>query len=136
VAFEGRGSRPVDHRSPPSQKAGTKVSMVNPASAHASRTAQGEVRGAAAVTGACRPPLILTSPPRWPHAVACQCDQPPSRKRYGQRYGEKADLPVPAAVILAVIPLGTTSKTGGDQADGTADLTSHNDTGPDPLDGR
>jgi hypothetical protein len=38
-------------------------------------------------------------------------------------------------VILAVIPPGTTHKTGGDQADGTADLTSQNDTGWHPVDG-
>jgi hypothetical protein len=39
------------------------------------------------------------------------------------------------AVILAVIPPGTTRKTGGDQTDGTADLTSENDTRRHPLDG-
>jgi len=38
-------------------------------------------------------------------------------------------------VMLAVIPPGTTSKTGGDQADGTANLTRENDTRGYPLDG-
>jgi hypothetical protein len=42
----------------------------------------------------------------------------------------------PAAVILAVIPPGTTCKTGRDQADGTANLTCEDGTGRDPLDGR
>jgi hypothetical protein len=41
-----------------------------------------------------------------------------------------------ASVILAVIPPGATSKTGGDQADWTADLTSVNDTRWYPMDGR
>jgi hypothetical protein len=40
-----------------------------------------------------------------------------------------------AAVILAVIPPGTTRKTGRDQLDGTTDLTSENDTRRHPLDG-
>jgi hypothetical protein len=40
-----------------------------------------------------------------------------------------------APVILSVIPPGTTHKTGGDQADGTADLTSENDTRCYPMDG-
>ena len=39
-----------------------------------------------------------------------------------------------ALVILTVIPPGTTSKTGGDQADWTADLTSVNDTRWYPVD--
>ena len=36
------------------------VSMVNPASAHASQAAQGEILGVATVTGTCRPRSILT----------------------------------------------------------------------------
>jgi hypothetical protein len=60
VAFEGRGSWPVDHMSSASQKVGTMVSMVNPATAHASQAAQGEILGAAAVTGTCRSRSILT----------------------------------------------------------------------------
>ena len=39
------------------------------------------------------------------------------------------------AVILAVIPPGTTRKTGGDQVDGAANLTSENDTRCYPTDG-
>jgi hypothetical protein len=38
------------------------------------------------------------------------------------------------AVILAVIPPGTTRKTGSDQTDGIVDLTSENDTRRDLLD--
>ena len=40
-----------------------------------------------------------------------------------------------APVILAVIPPGTTHKTGGDQADGTADLTCEDCTRRYPMDG-
>lgn len=39
------------------------------------------------------------------------------------------------AVIPSVIPPGTTPKTGGNQADGTADLTSMDVTGRHPMDG-
>jgi hypothetical protein len=39
------------------------------------------------------------------------------------------------AVILVVIPPGTTHKTGGDQADGAANVTSVNDTRRYPVDG-
>jgi hypothetical protein len=39
------------------------------------------------------------------------------------------------SVILSVIPPGTTRKTGGDQADGTADLTCEDSTKHHPLDG-
>ena len=41
----------------------------------------------------------------------------------------------PVAVILAVIPPGTTRKTAGNQADRTADLTSENNTRWYPMDG-
>ena len=40
-----------------------------------------------------------------------------------------------ALVILAVIPPGTTCKTGGDLADGSADLTCEDSTKHHPLDG-
>jgi hypothetical protein len=39
------------------------------------------------------------------------------------------------AVILAVIPPGTTRKTGGVQMDGKVNLTSEDDTRRHPLDG-
>jgi hypothetical protein len=75
-----------------------------------------------------------------PRAIACQGGRPPFRERYGRTEPQAdANSPLtgqgPVAVILAVIPPGTTRRTGEDQADWSADLTGENDTRCYPMDG-
>src|SRR5829696_9302014 len=138
MAFEGRGSQPVDQSSSANQKPGTKLSTANPASAHASRAGQRRDRvgrtakvTAMVLSASSAPPALPT--PSIRGIVASVVGLRPESVTDGVT-GARRQEPAHQG-RAAVIPLPSLGPTGAHRLDDPPDLTSKDGTTRGGVDG-
>jgi hypothetical protein len=144
MAFEGRGSQPMDHSSSANQKPGTKLSTVNPASAHVSRAGQRRDRvgrtakvTAMVLSASSAPPVLPT--PSIRGIVASVVGLRPESVTDGVT-GTGRQEPAHQGNARRSFPrsfhLPSLGPTGAHRLDDPPDLTSKDGTTRDGVDGR